>query len=481
MSIRKIFFTLIVLILLFSSTANATNRYISLTLKYDNTTHPYNEEEIFVAIDGKELSNLSMPPIILNNYSLVPAREVFEKLGAKVEWKKNTEQVYITLNNTVIVIPINSVKTYVNGEAKYMDTSAKIINNKTMIPLRFVTTALGFEIKWNSKTRTANIITVKINETTTKEVTTEITTMESIPQVTIKPDNNKYQNIIYDYNNDSLCLKNINNIKVNSIKEYDNYINSNYTIEIDGNFTNTFNNAEFVSNSNYIKSCKVTVENNKTTIVFYENKIIAMEITENNGSLCFKPISPKEKYNKIIVLDAGHGGEMPGAIGNNLIEKDLTLKIALSAMEKFERDGSVKCYMTRTADTNPSFDERTRLANEVGDAFISIHINSATSADPHGTETFCLYANDLGNGLTSYRVAEEMLMQLLNKLNTQNRKVKTDNLKVLRDSKVPSSLIEIGFISNANDAELMKNNIDKVGEAIYDGVINLFNKYAPIR
>lgn len=113
--------------------------------------------------------------------------------------------------------------------------------------------------------------------------------------------------------------------------------------------------------------------------------------------------------------------------------------------------------------------------------FISVHINSANSSDAHGTETYCQYANDLGNRLTSYRVAEEMLNQLLNKLETNNRNVKAGDLKVLRDSKIPASLIEVGFISNADDAKLINNNIDEIGQAIYDGVINLFNEYHAIR
>ena len=131
----------------------------------------------------------------------------------------------------------------------------------------------------------------------------------------------------------------------------------------------------------------------------------------------------------------------------------------------------------------PSFNDRTNLANEVGDAFISIHINAASSTQANGTETYSLYANDLGNGLTSYRLAEEMLNQLLSKLGTNNRKVKSENWIVLRQSKVPATLIEIGFITNSGDAAKMGNQdgYDKVGQAIYDGVVNLFNTYPPVR
>ena len=87
---------------MFSSLTLASNKYISLTLKYDYQNHSYCAKEVFVAVDSTKLTNLSMPPIILNNYTLVPAREVFEAIGANVEWKKDIEQVYITYNDIVI-------------------------------------------------------------------------------------------------------------------------------------------------------------------------------------------------------------------------------------------------------------------------------------------------------------------------------------------------------------------------------------------
>lgn len=157
-------------VLILSSTVGAANKYVNMTLRYDYSDHKYNAEEVFVAINGKKLTNLVMPPIILNGYTLVPAREVFEGVGADVEWKKELEQVYIKYNDNLVVIPIDSSKAYLNGKSTSMQTKAKIINNKTMIPLRFVTTALGFNIEWNKTTRVANIVT-KAEITTTATTT----------------------------------------------------------------------------------------------------------------------------------------------------------------------------------------------------------------------------------------------------------------------------------------------------------------------
>lgn len=66
----------------------AANKYVNMTLTYDYTQHKYSAEEVFVAINGNKLTGLKMPPIVLNNFTLVPAREVFEAMGATVEWKR---------------------------------------------------------------------------------------------------------------------------------------------------------------------------------------------------------------------------------------------------------------------------------------------------------------------------------------------------------------------------------------------------------
>lgn len=496
---------LLLFILLFSTNVSAANRYINLILRYDYTDHKYNAEEVFVAIDDKKLTDLTMPPIILNGYTLVPAREVFEGVGATVEWKKELEQVYIKYNDTLAVIPVDSSKAYINGTPATMQTKAKIINNKTMIPLRFVTTALGFQIEWDKSTRIANIVTksqttatTQITTTTAAKITTTTTTTEA---ATVEPKTEVTTKFVtaetitqnqYDVNNDfygfdnstgRFYIKDVNNtININNFVHYDDYYNLNYSLVLNGNYTDLLSSGSFASTARGISNVNLLVSQDKITITFNETQIMALDITKEGNYVYIKPVLPKEKYSKIIVLDAGHGGNDPGASGNGLIEKDLTLKMLLSAKELFD-NSDIKCYVTRSTDMYPSFDDRTNLANEVGDAFISIHINSAANTSAGGTETYSLYANDLGNDLTSYRLAEEMLNQLLEKLGTVNRKVKSENWIVLRQSKVPATLIEIGFISNSGDAAIMgsQDGINKVGQAIYEGVVNLFDTYPPVR
>lgn len=475
---KKLILT-VFMIMVFNSTVSAANKYINMILTYDYQKHNYNAEEVFIEVNGTKLTNLTMPPIILNNYTLVPAREVFEAIGAKVDWKKDTEQVYVTYEDTLVLIPVNSRNSYVNGNIKQMDIEAKIINGKTMIPLRFVSNALSFNVEWDPKTRTASIIAKKSESA---EAAADIQKAETVTApTTAEQTNYSIENMYFD--NDALYIKNAdNNINLTNITEYDRYEEHKYIVEIMGDLSSYIKNTSLNTNGEYIKSCDINAEGSKTTITFTENKIMALEIFNSDEYICFKAVSPKKKYDKIVIIDPGHGGDKPGAIANDLVEKDLTLKMALSVKQRLDSDGRVKCYMTRLDDTDISLEDRAALANDIGgDMFISIHINSADSSEAHGTETYALYPNDLGNGLISYAIAEEMLNQLLEKLGTADRKVKSNTYVVLEKNNIPAALLEIGFISNADEAEMMNNSADKVGQAVFDGIINLFNKYPSVR
>lgn len=611
----------------------AANKYVNMTLTYDYTQHKYSAEEVFVAINGNKLTGLKMPPIVLNNFTLVPAREVFEAMGATVEWKKDLEQVYVKYNDKLVVIPIGSTKAYVNGQATTMQTAAKIINNKTMIPLRFVATSLGMQVSWDTKTRVADIDTGNISsgdvvevtekttttvapvitttteqttttETTTEETTTVASTTETTTEQTTAAEvnnisaitfskGNSYKDIItiegdynpdvskafssdnktltlsinnaklvadkgnidegayissgyyyqnngnvvtvslnlkdsnmavdirqlgnnkttvtvtyassnstdsnnssssnsnsslsgncgYDAENARFYFKNNGSVNIKNIIESDNYNDLNYKLTLNGDYTSIFSNTTYPVNSSYIDNIVVNSTATSTVITFGEKKIMTVLMSEADGYIYIKPVLPKERYSKIIVLDAGHGGSDPGASGNGLIEKNLTLSMLNKARALFDSDGTIKCYATRTTDTYPSFNDRTDLGNEVGDAFISIHINAAANTSAAGTETYSLYANDQGNGLTSYGLASEILKNLLSQLGTKDRKVKSENWIVLRQSKIPASLIEIGFITNSGDAAIMGSDAgqQKVAQAIFDSVKNLFNQYPPVR
>ncbi len=135
------------------------NVFAGTVLKYDGKTVPYNASPIVLKINNKTIdqSTLPMQPIIIDGTTLVPVREVFEALGAKVDYKDTSQEVFISYNKTLINMKINDLKYTVNGQSKSFSVPPKIINGKTMIPLRSVSEGMGLEVNWDGITRTINI------------------------------------------------------------------------------------------------------------------------------------------------------------------------------------------------------------------------------------------------------------------------------------------------------------------------------------
>lgn len=125
---------------------------------FDGEWHTYKGNIFALEVEG-EILRTEMPPIVFRDYSVVPARDVFEKLGAKVNWKAASEKVIVSLGDIKLEMMINSEIAYLNGKEQKMQIPAKLINGKTMIPVRFVGEALGYFVDFDSKTDTVIIRT----------------------------------------------------------------------------------------------------------------------------------------------------------------------------------------------------------------------------------------------------------------------------------------------------------------------------------
>lgn len=156
-----------------------------------------------------------------------------------------------------------------------------------------------------------------------------------------------------------------------------------------------------------------------------------------------------------LYLDPGHGGSDPGAQGNGLLEKNLTLDIALRLRSILEKNyQNIEIKMSRTSDLTKSLIQRTDEANSWGaDFYLSIHINS-DKGSASGYEDY-IYSGLSNNSATAqYRDLIHSEVIKLNKL--PNRGKKIANFHVLRESSMAAMLSENGFIDHAHDAALMK-------------------------
>jgi len=212
-----------------------------------------------------------------------------------------------------------------------------------------------------------------------------------------------------------------------------------------------------------------------------------------------------------IVIDPGHGGFDSGAVGpSGVKEKDLTLDIARRLFDLFSKTTDIKVFLTRRGDYYLPLGERTAIANQYSaDLFLSIHINANERQEPSGTESY--YCSESASSKEAERVAmmenavakdeeafndnenyvdiEKILFKFERKkywedsaqfagliqdglqksLKLRSRGVKFANFFVLRDARMPSILIEAGFISNPSEEKLLNTSAfrQEVADAIY--------------
>lgn len=168
-----------------------------------------------------------------------------------------------------------------------------------------------------------------------------------------------------------------------------------------------------------------------------------------------------------VFLDPGHGGKDPGAVGNGLKEKGLTLAIARQTGKLLEAQG-VDVLYSRTGDVFVGLSERAAMANQLGaHVFVSIHINSATNTTARGVETFSYPGSAQGERLA--RAVQNAIVQA--KIFSHNRGIKTADFAVLRETAMPAALVELGFIVNAQDAKLLGERQADIAQAIAKGIM----------
>ncbi|MDW0114037.1 N-acetylmuramoyl-L-alanine amidase [Sporosarcina saromensis] len=175
---------------------------------------------------------------------------------------------------------------------------------------------------------------------------------------------------------------------------------------------------------------------------------------------------------KVVVLDAGHGGSDPGAKGIGFFEKELNLDLALRTRSLLEKAGYT-VIMTRTTDEFLSLSQRASIANSSdGDIFISIHGNSLNGA-VKGVETFWYGKYEKENSL---KLAGILQKNVIKQTNMVNRRVAEGNFHVIRETKIPSALLEVGFIDNEEDAAKLRQDKYKrlIAEGIYQSVQDYF-------
>jgi len=215
----------------------------------------------------------------------------------------------------------------------------------------------------------------------------------------------------------------------------------------------------------------------RISLILSEGTTYSNKSNDNMGiSLSFfnEKLSNSKYRNMLVVVDPGHGGSDVGAVGLRSYEKDLALKLSKKVKKELEGLG-FKVYITRENDKKVTLQERVDVANTLNaDLFISLHMNSYTSSKPYGLEV--LYNPD--EKLKNRKLALYVKNNLVKDLNAFDRGiVARPRLYVLRNTKMPSILTELGFISNEQEEiRLMDENYqNKAAKSIVKGIVEFLD------
>lgn len=172
----------------------------------------------------------------------------------------------------------------------------------------------------------------------------------------------------------------------------------------------------------------------------------------------------------LIIIDPGHGGNDPGATGpTGLKEKDVNLKLS-NILSNILTRHDIDILFTREKDVRVSLEDRVKIANgSNADYFISIHCNSSKGNEKAtGTEAYAYSKASEGNAL-----ARHVLDELAKEIKLPDRGIKYDSLYVVSKTTMPAVLVEVAFINNPDEEELLKNSefLSRAGIGIAKGIL----------
>lgn len=187
---------------------------------------------------------------------------------------------------------------------------------------------------------------------------------------------------------------------------------------------------------------------------------------------------------KVIVLDPGHGGSDPGAVGRVLgvTDAEIGLNVGQRLRDLLEASGAT-VIMTRNTDIRVGLNDRPTMANEAeADLFVSIHGNSATNTAACGIQVYYYAPSTNANLYAQSYVRKELASKVsagLQATTGTTSDVRTANYAVLRENDRPSILVETGFLSNAEEEALLAQDSyrQKLAQGIYDGIVAYLNQY----
>jgi len=462
--------------------------------------------KIKILLDNKPLETV-VPSVIENDRIFVSARNVIEALGGRITWFPALKLMTININNRTARLVIDDPSLEIDEKVIPLEISARIIDNRVMIPLEVVKIIAEVDIKWENQTKTLSINTIKpyllevrsySHPNKTRVVIDLSEKTEFRADKLINPDR-----VFIDIMGSIIKLEDVfKQIEIN-----DGVIKTVRTAQFNQEITRVV--FDLYQESKY--ELFSLIEPDRVVIDIFKSG----EETAISETL---PAKPEEKPapgseitgKRVVIIDPGHGGKDPGAIGpTGLKEKDVTLGIALY-LEKLLKGVGIPTYLTRSKDAFVYLEDRTNFANQKnGFVFVSLHANSVLNhrSSAEGIETFVLSSKYIGasardvadrenrasrahpeldtdlakiiadleesaNIKYSLDFADVIQKKLVNYLKLEDRGVKQAPFVVLKGANMVAVIVEVAFISNPKEEKLLKTDKFKenAAQALFEAI-----------
>lgn len=243
------------------------------------------------------------------------------------------------------------------------------------------------------------------------------------------------------------------------------------------------NNQKFYIGDEHTDTVEIVTYDGNTSIIFTNRHIIEYQLTEDENYLYIQGIRPRDLYETMVLLDAGHGGYQPGAVYNGLLEKDVNLKLMTYIRQFTETRDDVKYFYTRIDDTASSLPDRVEIANDLEvDLLLSMHNNAIDiKSNPslvsvRGMEVITTIETETSGD--ELRLATSIFADMEAELpELVLREIKDYNkLYLLRYSDMPAVIIEYGYLTNPDDVENLKQEwiLEEAARITEQAIYNYF-------
>ena len=358
----------------------------------------YNDEIVYylgslgkLNIDGEDYDNSYYPSIIMSDNAMISVDAVFDAIDdAFIDYRRKSGAITIDCGDIELKMTVGSTTTYVNGIlSKCPVAPVRIRNYETgttglYIPGRYVFETLGYKYTWTDSLKKTSIEYVK-DKTGVFSANYKIAAVYDAQDKSFDEDDLSQE----------FELKFPDEIDPEEVEIKDILLKNAVRVELEGDYSSFYKDALENSGEALLQvNVLYYPENDITQINMYcktdENNIILGHKDEYSGnSIIFTFDKPKNLYDKIIILDAGHGGKDPGTQHGGYDEKDMNFAVIYKYCKQYFDESDIKVYYSRSDDTLPSLYDRAGLGARLGaDFFISVHHNSNNNKNISGTSIY---------------------------------------------------------------------------------------------